>query len=704
MKNLLSELFLFTLNKSMIVLAMILIVLAIRLVFRQMPKKYLCVLWMMVFLRLIMSEYTSAISLNPFHENNLVYDKVYVYRGTEGQSDAEGDVRAYHTYYMNSGIEGLDRQFNRLFLFRLYEQKAGGNDSLSGEELHGSQTDPVEMTESVNLFRVLSTVWFLVAAALLFYSGCRVFLLKKRLSTAVIVTAAGERSFVDERMQRRFEKKHFRIYESDRVESPFLLGFFKPVIYLPLDFLKKNDSDSEYALLHEKMHIVRRDHMVKPILFVIACFYWYHPLVWLSFFLFSKDVEMAVDEAVCLNQNKDMRTDYAQALFRLSIKQSGLYLPLAFGESHTKERVKHILSWSRGGKWITAATVILIAVVFFVFGGSNGRAQGAGDDVVPAPGGAGTFSSGGADDIVTGDEDDASSSMEPNESDEAKFDAKESQLMIMAYHISKDGETIDQYDLLYTDGVEWKRPLAFTKDCRFSVIEEDSSYAEYKPDEWKSMLKTYEEIGVLCDVTLTGGAISDIRAEEPVFLLDEILRDRAVTEKITYYEDLTGDGVKERIEVDPLYVNRMTRTGEEKTVTVYSGATGKELWSGHADYVHVGWIGYYVYRNDTGAYLLEWEPGMWQGAAVYTFRIFSLDETGQEKELVSDEIEFDINVPESCDVDEIRSFAERVNDYFKDSYVLVDTNDSLNMYGDINWVNVVDVDDLIEWIEENRNE
>lgn len=702
MKNLLSDLFLFTLNKSMIVLAMILIVIAIRLVFRRMPKKYLCVLWMMVFLRLIMSEYTSAISLNPFHENNLVYDKVYVYGAAEGQPDAEGDVRAYHTYYMNSGIEGLDRQFNRLFLFRLREQKAGGNGSLSGEELSGSQTDPVEMTESVNLFRVLSTVWFLVAAALLFYSGCRVFLLKKRLSTAVIVTAAGEHQFVDERMQKRFEKKHFRIYESDRVESPFLLGFFKPVIYLPLDFLKRNDSDSEYALLHEKMHIVRRDYMVKPVLFVIACFYWYHPLVWLSFFLFSKDVEMAVDEAVCLHQNKDMRTDYAQALFRLSIKQSGLYLPLAFGESHTKERVKHILSWSRGGKWITAATVILIAVVFFVFCGSNGRAQDAGDDVAPAPGGAGTFSSGGADDIVTGDQDDASSLMKPKKSNVVNFEPAEGRLMIMAYHISADGQTIDQYDLLYADDEEWeKEALTFTQDCRFSVLEEDQvSYAEYKPDDWKSMLETYGEIGVQCNVTLTGGAISDIRAEDPIFFLDDILTARDVVEKITYYEDLTGDGMKERIEVDPLYVYRLTRTGEEKTVTVYSGATGEELWSGHADTVHPGWKGYYVYRNDTGAYLLEWIPGMWQGAAVYTFRIFSLDETGQEKELVSDEIEFDINVPENCDVDEIRSYAERVNDYFKDSYVLVDTNDGLMLIGDENWVNVVDVEELIEMMSE----
>lgn len=702
MKNLLSELFLFTLNKSMIVLAMILIVLAIRLVFRRMPKKYLCVLWMMVFLRLIMSEYTSAISLNPFHENNLVYDNVYVYSGTEGQQDAEGDVRAYHTYYMNSGIEGLDRQFNRLFLFRLREQKAGGNGSLSGEELSGSQTDPVEMTESVNLFRVLSTVWFLVAVALLFYSGCRVFLLKKRLSTAVIVTAAGEHQFVDERMQKRFEKKHFRIYESDRVESPFLLGFFKPVIYLPLDFLKRNDSDSEYALLHEKMHIVRRDYMVKPVLFVIACFYWYHPFVWLSFFLFSKDVEMAVDEAVCLHQNKDMRTDYAQALFRLSIKQSGLYLPLAFGESHTKERVKHILSWSRGGKWITAATVILIAVVFFVFGGSNGRAQDAGDDVAPAPGGAGTFSSGGADDIVTGDQDDASSLMKPKKSNVVNFEPAEGRLMIMAYHISADGQTIDQYDLLYAEDEEWeKEALTFTQDCRFSVLEEDQvSYAEYKPDDWKSMLETYGEIGVQCNVTLTGGAISDIRAEDPIFFLDDILTARDVVEKITYYEDLTGDGMKERIEVDPLYVYRLTRTGEEKTVTVYSGATGEELWSGHADTVHPGWKGYYVYRNDTGAYLLEWIPGMWQGAAVYTFRIFSFDETGQEKELVSDEIEFDINVPENYDVDEIRSYAERVNDYFKDSYVLVDTNDGLMLIGDENWVNVVDVEELIEMMSE----
>mgnify|MGYP000968882379 CR=1 FL=1 len=90
-----------------------------------------------------------------------------------------------------------------------------------------------------------------------------------------------------------------------------------------------------------------------------------------------------------------------------------------------------------------------------------------------------------------------------------------------------------------------------------------------------------------CEVLKKESMDSDVKLEEPII----------------WYADLTHDGINEKIVMDPTYVINYPETGEEKTVTIYSGSSGELLWTGHADTVHVGWNGIYIYNDGKNEYL-----------------------------------------------------------------------------------------------------
>ena len=146
------------------------------------------------------------------------------------------------------------------------------------------------------------------------------------------------------------------IYETDQIDSPFVCGFFRPRIYLPVSLAEPN---RRYVLLHEQAHIRRRDYLTKPLAYVALCFHWFNPVLWLSYHLFGRDIETATDQAVIRSFGRTDTAGYAAALLHLGHKPSfPQAVPLAFGEENPKHRIRSVLSYKKPAFW-----VILIAVV-----------------------------------------------------------------------------------------------------------------------------------------------------------------------------------------------------------------------------------------------------------------------------------------------------------------------------------------------------
>lgn len=199
---------------------------------------------------------------------------------------------------------------------------------------------------------VSAVIWILGMAVMLFYTVVSYLRLRKRVATAVPMRNA------------TLPVKE-KIYRSDRIESPFVLGIICPRIYLPFTV---RDRDVDFIIAHEQAHIRRRDHWWKPLGFLLLTIHWFNPLVWAAYVLFCRDIEFACDERVIRELDKGQRADYSQALLSCSVSHKGIAAcPLAFGEAGVKERVKSVLNYRKPAFWVTAAAVIVCGAAALCF-------------------------------------------------------------------------------------------------------------------------------------------------------------------------------------------------------------------------------------------------------------------------------------------------------------------------------------------------
>lgn len=173
-----------------------------------------------------------------------------------------------------------------------------------------------------NVFSVASVVWFLIFNSALIAS---VFLY--RLTKSEIKDA-----------------EHYRedIYISHKITSPAVYGVIRPKIILP-DNIAKQDMD--YVLLHERVHISRKDNLWRVIAVITACLHWFNPFVWLFLKCFLSDMELSCDTGVLKICGDAKKKEYAGAL--LNCGQNKTMFASAFGGSKIRVRIDNILSYKK---------------------------------------------------------------------------------------------------------------------------------------------------------------------------------------------------------------------------------------------------------------------------------------------------------------------------------------------------------------------
>ena len=151
----------------------------------------------------------------------------------------------------------------------------------------------------------------------------------------------------------------------DAVETPFILGVFRPRIYLPSGIDAKQMTS---VIAHEETHLKRGDHWWKPLGFGLLAIYWFHPLVWAAYILFCRDIELACDEKVIKNMDLDEKKEYSRALVESSVHRRMIMVcPLAFGGAGVRERVKNVLNYRKPALWMIGTAVMVCAAVAVCF-------------------------------------------------------------------------------------------------------------------------------------------------------------------------------------------------------------------------------------------------------------------------------------------------------------------------------------------------
>lgn len=313
-----TEIFLYIVNMSITATILAVVVLFLRLLLKKAPKWISVLLWGLVALRLIcpfavespfsLMPKTDWVVQEPLTEEDFFLDSVPDRIPAFDSSSFASDVTVQYSYY----------------------------------PLENSN---IEIHRGISVSFILSCIWAAGMAALLLHTVISTIRLHRSIGAAVRVRD--------------------NVWESSAVESPFVLGMIRPRIYVPRGM---SEEKLAYVIAHEKAHICRKDHWWKPLGFLLLTIHWFNPVLWLTYILLCRDIEMACDERVIKDYDDVQRADYSEALLDCSVKRKMITAcPLAFGEVSVKERIKSVLHYKKPAFWIVILAVVACIVVAVCF-------------------------------------------------------------------------------------------------------------------------------------------------------------------------------------------------------------------------------------------------------------------------------------------------------------------------------------------------
>ena len=299
-------LFIKILNMSITASWLIIAVLIVRFLMRKAPKWISCGMWALVLIRLICPvSLKSGLSLIPAREV------------------IPQDIAMSEAPAINSGVPAINSTLNPII-----------SESLAADPAAG--VNPLQILTSV-----AASVWIAGVVVMLVYALISYLKLKKLVSASMPLRD--------------------NIMVCDDIKSPFILGIIRPIIYIP-SALAVNSLD--YVLSHEEAHLKRKDHLWKPLGYLLLAIYWFNPLCWAAYAMLSRDIEMACDERVIRDLDREKTAEYSQALLDASWPVRGIRAcPLAFGEVSVKQRVKGVLNYKKPAFWVIIAALIICGAV-----------------------------------------------------------------------------------------------------------------------------------------------------------------------------------------------------------------------------------------------------------------------------------------------------------------------------------------------------
>ena len=159
------------------------------------------------------------------------------------------------------------------------------------------------------------------------------------------------------------------VYISDKIDTPCLLGFYRPVIYVTPQAASVTEV-LHNSIEHELTHYRHKDHLWAILRCAVAALHWYNPLVWLAVKLSRDDAELACDEATLLRLGEDQRASYGRTLIEMACQGPSSLITTATtmtgSPSTLKERIQFIANKPKMAVY-TLISVLLIAAFAAVF-------------------------------------------------------------------------------------------------------------------------------------------------------------------------------------------------------------------------------------------------------------------------------------------------------------------------------------------------
>ena len=318
----------------------IVVVSMLHLVFHRIPRKYLYALWIVVAFRLVCPVSVSTPvglvlmgNVGQIEQTSVTDELVQSEQAVGDGQWSTDDVRKAVDSHVAGTMQGEsvvgDGDSVTTAQNNMTDKTAMQDNTTGTAQSTASNVSTDNTANDQSMLPLFSRIWLtgmLLSLIYLLYSYLKT---RRRLSHAVLA---------EDTTSERLIHTGWRlapVYECDELPSPFAMGIFHPVIYIPFGL---EACRREMILLHEQYHIRRRDHLVKLFASVLLAVYWFHPLVWLSWVILCRDMEMSCDEKVLELLGSEQRKAYSLTLLQFASGESAGYVPLGFGEPNVKSR------------------------------------------------------------------------------------------------------------------------------------------------------------------------------------------------------------------------------------------------------------------------------------------------------------------------------------------------------------------------------
>ena len=312
------------LSMSLASCAVIAAVLLARLILKRAPKKWSYLLWLVVAFRLC-----CPIS---------IHSPVSVFSLLPKQIEPAAPATAQY----DAAASEAPQSAASVIIPAEQTQESMPSVPASQEQI-SEQASPAQSAKpkrAVDPYAVAAYIWCAGMGAMLLYGVISLVRLRLALTGAVRVEEG--------------------VYESDAVSSPFVLGFFKPVLYIPCGV---QGAVLRHVIAHERYHIARGDHLIKAFAFALLAVHWFNPLCWLAFGLMSRDMELSCDEKVLGFFGSDRR-EYSSALLSFAAgARFPVPSPVAFGENAVRSRIINAMNWKKPKKIVSVISALLCLIV-----------------------------------------------------------------------------------------------------------------------------------------------------------------------------------------------------------------------------------------------------------------------------------------------------------------------------------------------------
>lgn len=317
----------------------IVVVSMLHLVFHRIPRKYLYALWIVVAFRLVCPVSVSTPvglvlmgNVGQIEQTSVTDELVQSEQAVGDGQWSTDDVRKAVDSHVAGTMQGEsvvgDGDSVTTAQNNMTDKTAMQDNTTGTAQSTASNVSTDNTANDQSMLPLFSRIWLtgmLLSLIYLLYSYLKT---RRRLSHAVLA---------EDTTSERLIHTGWRlapVYECDELPSPFAMGIFHPVIYIPFGL---EACRREMILLHEQYHIRRRDHLVKLFASVLLAVYWFHPLVWLSWVILCRDMEMSCDEKVLELLGSEQRKAYSLTFTSVCVRRIGRICAAWFRRTERKE-------------------------------------------------------------------------------------------------------------------------------------------------------------------------------------------------------------------------------------------------------------------------------------------------------------------------------------------------------------------------------